>query len=102
ADALAAFARLQDLPQVHLALAGAGPLLDRMQRVAQSLGIAGRVHFLGHRRDVPELILASVATLLPSAREGLPRSCMESLCLGVPVIGTRIRGLHDLIAHGAG
>ena len=102
ADAIAAFARLRDMPRVHLALAGTGPLLGRMKRLADSLGVAERVHFLGHRRDVPELIRASVATVLPSAQEGLPRSCMESLCLGVPVIGTRIRGLRDLIGEGAG
>src|SRR5438105_5018604 len=53
---------------------------------AEFLGVADRVHFLGIRRDIPNLMRASVATLLPSEREGLPRSIMESLALAVPVI----------------
>jgi glycosyltransferase involved in cell wall biosynthesis len=48
------------------------------------------------------LIQASDATTLPSAREGLPRSIMESMALGVPVIGSRIRGIEELLAEGAG
>jgi glycosyltransferase involved in cell wall biosynthesis len=70
--------------------------------MARKLGLAERVHFVGFRRDVPALVRASIATVLPSEREGLPRSVMESMCLGVPVIGTRIRGLGDLLSDGCG
>jgi glycosyltransferase involved in cell wall biosynthesis len=70
--------------------------------LAARLGLTERVHFLGHRDDIPALIRASQATLLPSEREGLPRSIMESLCLEVPVIGSDIRGIRDLLADGAG
>jgi glycosyltransferase involved in cell wall biosynthesis len=100
-DALLAFSLLGRL-DVHLALAGEGPELDRMQRLTDDLGISGRVHFLGFRRDIPALIRASAATLLVSAREGLPRSTMESLYLGTPVIGTDIRGIRDLLADNCG
>jgi glycosyltransferase involved in cell wall biosynthesis len=73
-----------------------------MKRLAARLGIGDRVHFLGERRDIAALIRASVATVLPSRREGLPRSVMESLSLGVPVIGSDIRGTRDLLADGCG
>ena len=95
-DLLAAFAALAD-PEVHLALAGDGPLLEECRAWCVRHGLAGRVHFLGFRRDMPELILASLATVLTSEREGLPRSVMESMALGVPVIGTDIRGVGDLL-----
>lgn len=98
-DALTAFARL-GRPQVHLAFAGSGPLMEPMRQLAADLGISDRVQFLGFRSDVPTLIRASVATLLTSEREGLPRSVMESLCLGVPVIGTDIRGVRELLGEG--
>lgn len=95
-DALQALALTQN-KQLHLALAGTGPLFQEMQKLAESLSIARQVHFLGFRKDIPELILASRATILPSEREGLARSVMESLCLGVPVIGADARGIRDII-----
>lgn len=89
-------------PNVHLAFAGTGPLLEPMKHMAETLGLARQVHFLGFRKDIPALVRASVATLLPSEREGLPRSVMESLCLGIPVIGSNIRGIRDLLTNGGG
>ena len=67
--------------------------MEETRKLARALGVADRVHFLGHRPDIPALVRASVAVLLPSEREGLPRSVMEALSLGVPVVGTRIRGI---------
>jgi len=95
-DALLAFAQLA-YPEARLALAGSGRLLEEMQALAQKLGLEKRVYFLGWRQDIPALVKASVATLLPSQQEGLPRSVMESLGLGVPVIAANIRGVHELI-----
>lgn len=100
-DALTAFARL-DHPDARLAFAGTGPLLDEMKRRAVEVSVADRVHFLGNRRDIPALVRASVAVLLPSEQEGLPRSAMESMSLGVPVVGSRIRGTADLLEGGGG
>ena len=87
---------------MHLALAGPGPELESLKRLAGGLGIGGHVHFLGYRKDVPALIQASAATLLCSEQEGLPRSVMESMCQAVPVIGSNIRGMTDLLADGRG
>ncbi|MCS6840431.1 MAG: glycosyltransferase family 4 protein [Roseiflexus sp.] len=101
ADALRAFARLER-DDAHLALAGDGPLLEPMRRLAVDLGIAGRTHFLGYRRDIPALLRAATALVLPSRQEGLPRSILEALALGVPVIGSDIRGVRDLLEEGAG
>jgi glycosyltransferase involved in cell wall biosynthesis len=81
----------------HLALAGKGPLESEMKRLALKLGIGSRVHFLGERTDVPLLMLSSRATVLPSEREGLNRSVMESICLGIPVLGADVRGIRDLV-----
>ncbi len=100
-DALQALAKLND-PRVHLAFAGDGRLMQRMQVYAQSIGVAKRAHFLGFRSDIPVLIAAAQATLLPSAGEGLPRSVLESMALEVPVIGTDIRGTRELLQDGCG
>lgn len=101
ADALHALARLQRA-DVHLAVAGPGPQLEPLKHLAARLGIAQRVHLLGFRKDIPALIQSSVATLLCSEQEGLPRSVMESMCQAVPVIGSRIRGMTDLLEDGRG
>src|SRR5262249_55908362 len=101
ADAMAALARLRH-PGAHLAIAGDGPLLDDLRRLAVALGIQDRVHLLGHRDDVPTLARGSAAVLLLSSQEGLPRSLMEAMSLEVPVIGTDIRGTRELLSGGCG
>lgn len=87
---------------IHLAFAGNGQIKSQTERLAVKLGLAKQVHFLGFRSDIPVLIRASSATLLTSQREGLPRSIMEALCLATPVIGTKIRGIQDLLADNCG
>lgn len=87
---------------VHIAFAGRGVLLEQMTRLATELEIGEQVHFLGYRQDIPVLLRASAAMILPSEREGLPRSIMEALCLEVPCIGSNIRGIRDLLGQGAG
>lgn len=96
-----AFARTTT-PGLHLAFAGEGPELERARARALASGAGDRVRFLGYRTDVPALLAASAATVLFSAREGLPRSSMESLAMERPVIGADIRGLRDLLADGCG
>lgn len=101
-DALAAFARIDKAAGAHLVLVGTGPLEERTKELASQLGIADKVRFLGYRRDVPSLLQAADTLLLPSSQEGLPRSVMEAMVFGVPVVGSNIRGVRDLLADGAG
>ncbi len=100
-DLLHAFARLAR-PRAHLVLAGAGPLMSGAKKLAQRLGVAARVHFLGLRRDVPVLIRSAKVVLLCSEQEGLPRSVMEALALEVPVVASDIRGTRELLEASGG
>lgn len=100
-DALNAFAQL-NRSDVKLVFAGVGPLEVEIKALAKQLGIAEQVNFLGYRRDIPMLLKAATALLLPSEREGLPRSILEALCMGTPVISTQIRGVEDLLAGDSG
>lgn len=101
ADALEALARCRR-ERVVLACAGVGPRLEAVRAQAESLGLADRVRLLGYRDDVPALLRASLALLLPSEREGLPRSVMEALALERPVIATRVRGIKELVDDDTG
>jgi glycosyltransferase involved in cell wall biosynthesis len=102
-DMLQALAQLKR-PDVHLAFAGKGSAasLDEIKKLINKLGVKNQVHLLGYRRDISTLMCSSVAVLLTSKREGLPKSIMEALCLGIPVIGTAIRGTSDLLADNSG
>lgn len=94
--ALDALSRVSD-PRVVLVLAGDGPLAERIRADVAARGLTERVRFAGYRRDVPQLLAASDALLLCSEREGLNRSALEAMASGVPVIGTRTRGIADAI-----
>ncbi len=100
-DALRAMASL-DRHGVVMALAGDGPLFERMQALASQLGISNQVRFLGFRNDIKVLMGVSDALVLPSLQEGLPRSILEAQAMGLPVIGTTIRGIRDLLEDGMG
>ncbi|MER3555720.1 MAG: glycosyltransferase family 1 protein [Meiothermus sp.] len=104
-DALQALAKLNELrgrKDTVLALAGVGKLMEGVRAQARELGLDTQVRILGWRRDVPVLIRASLATVLPSEREGLPRAVLESLALEKPVIGCDIRGVSELLEGGCG
>ena len=66
-DALAALAKCGD-SRVVLALAGAGREMDAMRRLAEALGVADRVRFLGQRRDIPALVRLTGRGLAVGAR----------------------------------
>ncbi|MEJ2357267.1 MAG: glycosyltransferase [Deinococcales bacterium] len=100
-DAVEALARC-GRERVVLACAGLGPRMEAVRAQAERLGLADRVRLLGYRDDVPALLRASLALLLPSEREGLPRSVMEALALERPVIASRIRGVEELVDEGTG
>ncbi|MDA8226632.1 MAG: glycosyltransferase family 4 protein [Desulfitobacterium hafniense] len=54
----------------------------------------------GYRKDIPELLSVSDVFVLPSYREGLPRSIIEAMAMGKPVIATNIRGCREEVFHG--
>jgi len=88
-------------PDWHLALAGDGPLRpDLMAQAARLLDLAGRVHWLGRRDDVPSLLGSADLLVLPSLWEGMPNVVLEAMAAGVPVVATRVEGTEDLVLPG--
>ncbi|MBS1808855.1 MAG: glycosyltransferase family 4 protein [Acidobacteria bacterium] len=67
--------------------------------VAQDYGIAENCVFTGRRKDMPELYALMDVFVLPSYREGFPRSPMEAAAMGVPCIATDIRGCREAVIH---
>ena len=58
-----------------------------------------RVRLLGHRDDVPALLAAADIFTLASHREGMPRSIIEAMLTGLPVVATNIRGSREEVTH---
>ena len=82
---------------LHLVIAGTGEKRDEFLSLAKELGVDGRVHLLGFRTDVAELLKSADIFLFPSIQEGLPVALMEAMSCGLPVICSAIRGNTDLI-----
>lgn len=89
----------------RLTLAGAGPERERLEQEAGELGIAAAVRFAGFVAPGAELVALlddADVFVLPSLSEGLPHSVVEAMARGLPVVATRIGGLPELLADGAG
>jgi glycosyltransferase involved in cell wall biosynthesis len=93
---LRALGGLQDQPW-ELDLIGDGPLRGQMERLARELGLQGRVHFLGQRKDVGQLLARAQVSLLVSNWEGLPLSILEAMRAGLPVVATSVGGVSETI-----
>ncbi len=77
-------------PRLHLALAGRGQLHDDLSRQAARLGLEDRVHLLGLRADVPNLLRSADLFVLASLSEGLPLALLEAMLAGTPVVATQV------------
>jgi glycosyltransferase involved in cell wall biosynthesis len=82
---------------LHLVVIGDGPDLPSLRRMADGLGIAQHISFLGWREDAGELIPLLDALILPSRFEGLPQTALQASTAGVPVIGYAVDGLAELL-----
>jgi len=76
-----------------------GAYRAQLERLAVELGIADRVEFLGHRADVPELLDAADALVLPSLDEGLPIVGLEAMERARAVVATAVGGTPELVLH---
>lgn len=85
------------VPGAVLALAGDGPLAGKLHMLANKLGIASRVQFLGKRMDVPQLLKAADVYVQPSRAEGFGIAALEAMAAGKPVIASDIPGLGQVI-----
>lgn len=91
---------LPNLEKVHYLIAGDGIRKAQLEAYAEKLKVNDRVHFLGYRNDIEELLCVADVFVFPSYREGLPVALMEAMAAGVPVVASRIRGNVDLIQNG--
>ncbi len=100
--ALALAIQRQPAANMQLELIGDGPLRSELQSLAQSLGIAQRVHFRGFMKNPFACMAACELLCVPSTYEGLPNVALESMALGLPVLATRCsQSLVELLGNSA-
>lgn len=92
-----AMASRPELGALHLIVVGDGELGDELRRRTEQLGLAGRVHFAGARRDLGNVLGAIDMFLMPSLWEGLPLSLVLAMGAGLPVIASRVAGIPEVV-----
>ncbi len=86
--------------QLMLNVAGDGPCAGKWKALSTSLGLDGRVRWLGMRSDIPALLAEAQALVLPSLREGLPLAVLEAASCEVPVLASRVGGVPEAVWEG--
>jgi glycosyltransferase involved in cell wall biosynthesis len=92
-------ARHPDLPLRYFVV-GEGPRRAELEALAAASGLAGCMHFLGARRDVPSLLAAADLCCLTSRYEGFSNVVLECLIMGVPVVATDAGGVREALEDG--
>ena len=88
-------------PEVHFLVVGTS--LDERDPIdprPEPHGLLGRMTVLMDRRDMPEIYACADLLVLPTYREGFPRSVVEAAAMGIPVVTTGIRGCREAVADG--
>lgn len=89
------------LPDAYLWIAGSGPDEDKLKALANELGVAPRVRFLGWRNDAPALYRSADVCVFPSRFEPLGNVVIQAWAHGLPVIAAASQGPGALIRDGA-
>ncbi|MBW4627518.1 MAG: glycosyltransferase family 4 protein [Brasilonema octagenarum HA4186-MV1] len=92
---------LVKVPNLHLAVVGS-PEGSPFPQMAESLGLNERVHFLGYRRDIPQIMRAVDLFVFPSRYEACTLVLLEALACGLPVITATATGGAELVTPECG
>jgi len=87
-------------PHARLLIAGQGPLQAATEQRITELGLADRVRLLGLRRDIPDLLNATDAFVLPSLWEGMPLTLLEASATALPIVATDVGGNAEVVLEG--
>lgn len=88
-------------PFVHLLFVGSGDTLHREQELVNELNLSDKIHFLGVRNDIPQLIKSSYIGIQSSNWEGFGLTAVELMAGGIPVVASNVEGLKQVVG-GAG
>jgi glycosyltransferase involved in cell wall biosynthesis len=90
----------EDFPRLRLLIAGDGPDRARVAALAERIGLSGSIHMTGARTDVPDVLAAIDVAVICSDYEGSPRSVLEFMDAGKPIVATQVGGIPEVIEDG--
>lgn len=93
-------ALVKPFPGAHVVWCGDGELRGQVESMARDLGLEGRLHCLGYRTDVLDVMAAMDVFILTSYWEGLPYTVLDAMALGKPVVATAAVGTRDVVEEG--
>lgn len=88
-------------PDLHLVLVGAGsPTFEKVGKHIADSGLLQRVHLMGYRKDVPNLLAGSDIFALATEQEASGTVYVEAQMSGLPVVGTDVGGVSEMLRNG--
>ncbi len=101
ATLIEAFSRWSTAAQnSRLVIVGEGPLRAELEASACRKGLGRKIRFTGFQPDVASILAMFDLAVLPSYFEGMGRVLLEAMAMGIPVIGSDVGGIPDLLRHG--
>ena len=98
---LEAFSRvLSVIPEAILLIVGEGSLEKDIRMKVNQLGIEKNVIVCGYRSDIPEIVQILDVSVHPSLWDGIPRSMVEAMVSGKPVVATAVGGIPEVVIPG--
>ena len=91
---------LEKAPDTVFVLAGDGPEQERLEELADQLGVTANVRFLGRVENVPELLAALNVSVLSSVHEAFPLSLLESMAASLPLVATDVGSVCEIVEDG--
>ena len=88
------------LPGAHMIIAGDGACRPALEQAASTLGVAERVHFLGMRQDLEDVLSAFDVAAISSDNEGTSLFALECMVHGVPLVSTDVGGPREFLKDG--
>jgi len=99
-DVVKIFAKVREKVPCVLVMVGDGPDRVDAEAEARELGLSDKVFFLGKIEAVAPLLAGADLFLMPSKSESFGLSALEALATGVPVIGSDVAGLPEVVTDG--
>ena len=97
---LEVFSKVRKRLPTRLVLVGDGPEREATERGAHELGISDDVVFMGDQEYIAQILPCADVFILPSEHESFGLAALEAMSCGVPVVGSRVGGLHEVVVDG--